>query len=137
MWSKACTILGVGELVDDQRFKAKADRVKNRRELNVILSERFLTDTTDAWFEKFDAEGIPVGPVLTHDDVFTNEHVLAREMAVETQHTKAGPFTVLGSPVKLSATPASIRRAAPTLGEHTDEILGEISGREGLWEAGD
>lgn len=129
MWARACRILGVEALVDDPRFATKADRVKNRDQLVPILAERFRTDTTDAWFARFDAEGIPVGPVMDHEQVFTNEHVLARDMVVETDHPTAGRFRVLGTPVKLSATPGSVRRPAPRLGEHTEEVLAELGER--------
>ena len=69
---------------------------------------------------------MPAGPVLTCDQVFADPHVAARAMAVEVEHPRAGATRVLGIPLKLSATPGSIRRPAPTLGQHTDEILGEL-----------
>jgi crotonobetainyl-CoA:carnitine CoA-transferase CaiB-like acyl-CoA transferase len=61
--------------------------------------------------------------MLNYDEVFTDPHVLARDMYVATENAKAGRFDTIGVPVKMSATPGSVRRAAPTLGEHTDEVL--------------
>ncbi len=58
--------------------------------------------------------------------VFTDPHVKAREMAVEVDHARAGRTRVLGIPFKLSQTPGAVRRPAPTLGQHTDEILGQL-----------
>ena len=94
------------------------------------LQERFKTDTSEAWFVKLDAVGIPAGPVMYHDEVFHDPHVLAREMVVEVDHTTAGRQRTLGTPVKLSDTKGSIRRAAPLLGEHTDEVLAELEAQD-------
>jgi crotonobetainyl-CoA:carnitine CoA-transferase CaiB-like acyl-CoA transferase len=68
--------------------------------------------------------GIPAGPVLAYDEVFTDPHVLARNMWVATEHEKAGRFHTMGVPVKLSETPGAVRRAAPALGQHNAEVLG-------------
>jgi len=128
MWAKAATVLGVEHLIDDPRFRTKADRVAHNAELVALLQERFLTETTQHWFERLDAVGVPAGPVLDHGQVFTNEQTLAREMVVEIDHPAAGRTETLGIPVKLKATPGSIRRPAPRHGEHTEEILDEIYG---------
>ena len=69
--------------------------------------------------------GIPAGPVLHYDEVFTDPHILAREMVARTDHPVTGPFHTLGVTVKLSDTPGSVRLPAPRLGEHTAEVLGE------------
>jgi crotonobetainyl-CoA:carnitine CoA-transferase CaiB-like acyl-CoA transferase len=130
LWLKACKVLGCEELTKDERFLTKADRVANNKALVALLQERFITDTTEAWFEKLDAEGIPAGPVQYHDEVFNDPHILAREMVVEVDHTTAGRQRTLGTPVKLSDTKGSIRRAAPLLGEHTDEVLAELLAEE-------
>src|SRR5207245_2857021 len=78
------------------------------------------------WLEKLEAAGVPAGPILTYDQVFADPQVKAREMAVEVNHPTAGRTRVLGVPVKLSKTPGAVRRPAPTLGQHTDEVLGEL-----------
>ena len=69
-----------------------------------------------------EAEGIPAGPVLHHDEVFADPQILARGMVAEVEHAKAGKQKTLGVPLKMSATPGGVRRAAPTLGQHDDEI---------------
>jgi crotonobetainyl-CoA:carnitine CoA-transferase CaiB-like acyl-CoA transferase len=71
-----------------------------------------------------EAEGIPAGPVLHHDEVFADPQVLARGMVAEVEHAKAGRQKTLGVPLKMSATPGGVRRAAPVLGQHDDEIKG-------------
>jgi formyl-CoA transferase len=59
---------------------------------------------------------------MHHDEVFADPQILARGMVGEVTHAKAGKQKTLGVPVKLSATPGGLRRAAPTLGEHNDEL---------------
>ena len=113
-------------LTEDPRFLTKADRVANNKALVALLQERFITATSQEWFEKLDAVGIPAGPVQYHDEVFHDPHVMAREMVVEVDHPAAGRHRTLGTPIKLSDTPGSIRRPAPMLGEHTEEVLAEL-----------
>ena len=67
-----------------------------------------------------EAEGIPAGPVLHHDEVFADPQILARGMVAEVEHAKAGRQKTLGVPIKMSATPGGVRRAAPTLGQHDE-----------------
>jgi crotonobetainyl-CoA:carnitine CoA-transferase CaiB-like acyl-CoA transferase len=125
-WRRLCQILGLEALAAEPRFAAGADRVKHRRELAALLQERFERETSAHWLERLEAEGIPAGPVLTYDQVFADPHVLARNMVVPLTHPVAGPTRVVGIPVKLSETPGAIRRPAPTLGQHTTEVLAEL-----------
>ena len=70
---------------------------------------------------------MPTGPIKTVAEVLDDDpHVQAREMVVEVDHPVVGPMKTLGVPVKLSATPGAVRRPAPLLGQHTDEILAEL-----------
>jgi len=125
-WRAICAVLGVERLADDPRFATPALRVAHREELEALLGPRFLTAPTAVWLEKLEAAGVPAGPILTYDQVFADPQVKAREMAVEVNHPTAGRTRVLGVPVKLSKTPGAVRRPAPTLGQHTDEVLGEL-----------
>jgi crotonobetainyl-CoA:carnitine CoA-transferase CaiB-like acyl-CoA transferase len=126
-WLKLCAILGLPELPDDPRFATNAKRVANNKLLVALLQARLETDDSAAWLARFEAAGIPAGPVLSHDEVFADPQILAREMVVEIDHPKAGRSKTLGVTVKLSETPGSIRRPAPVLGEHTEEILAELA----------
>lgn len=125
-WERLCAILARPELAHDPRFLTNADRVRNNDTLISLLQAEFLKKPASHWLEAMDAAGIPCGPVLGFGEVLRNEHVLARKMVVDTEHPTAGRIKTLGVVAKLSATPGSIRRAAPRMGEHTQDVLPEI-----------
>jgi crotonobetainyl-CoA:carnitine CoA-transferase CaiB-like acyl-CoA transferase len=121
-YQRLCHLVGRPELVDDPRFASNAKRVANNEAIVELLQERLRLKTTDQWMKALEAEGIPAGPVLYHDEVFTDPQILARGMVAEVEHAKAGRQKTLGVPIKMSATPSKVRRAAPTLGQHDGEI---------------
>jgi crotonobetainyl-CoA:carnitine CoA-transferase CaiB-like acyl-CoA transferase len=77
------------------------------------------------WTDRLNAAGVPAGPVNTVPAALEQAQITARQMVVEVEHPVAGMLRMLGTPLKLSAQPASIRRPPPVLGQHTDEILAE------------
>jgi formyl-CoA transferase len=81
---------------------------------------------TEEWVAHLLSVGVPAGPIHDYAQAVADPHTLAREMVVEMEHPEAGTVYGLGIPVKLSATPGSIRRPAPLLGQHTEEILAEL-----------
>src|SRR5262245_61841529 len=121
---KLCALIGKPELADDPRFRTNADRVKNNDVIVALLQEEVKKRNTANWMAALEAEGIQAGPVLHHDEVFADPQSLARGMVAEVTHAKAGRQKTLGVPLKMSATPGGVRRAAPTLGQHDDEIKG-------------
>ena len=125
-FEKVCELIGAPELKDDPRFRRNADRVANNVALAALLQERLRTRPASDWLAMLEKAGIPAGPVLHYDEVFTDPQILARDMVVETEHPETGPFRTLGVPVKMSETPGAIRRPAPRLGEHTDEVLSDV-----------
>jgi crotonobetainyl-CoA:carnitine CoA-transferase CaiB-like acyl-CoA transferase len=115
--------MGMPELADDPRFNTQDKRSQNREELIPILSDCFRTRTMDEWFACMDAAGIPCGPINTLDRTLSDPQAIARNMVVEVDHPIAGRIVNIGSPIKLSDTPAAFRTPAPSLGQHTEEIL--------------
>ena len=115
---------GRADLIADPRFKTVADRVKHNDVLVEMLAEQLREKSSAHWLTALEEAGIPAGPVLHYDEVFTNPQILARGMVARTDHPVTGPFHTLGVPVKLSATPGAVHLPAPRLGEHTAEILG-------------
>ena len=130
-WDRFTDIIGRPELRQDPRFLKNADRVKNNDALIAIIESELKKKPKSHWLGEMEKAGIPCGPVLNYDEVFTDPHILSREMYVPTEHPKAGTFKTLGVPVKMSETPGSVRRAAPTLGQHTEEVLTELKARKG------
>ena len=87
-----------------------------------------MTKTSDEWYEQLVAANVPVTYVNTVDKVISNEQVVAREMIVEANHPKVGPFKMADTPIKMSETKGGFRTPAPVLGENTDEILRDYLG---------
>ncbi len=123
LWSRLCNALGREELIEDERFATNPDRMENRAELVEELERSTREKSTDEWIEILFEAGFPAGPIYNYEQVFEDPHTLAREMMVEMDHPVEGKVKGLGIPVKLSETPGRIRRAAPLLGEHTEETL--------------
>jgi crotonobetainyl-CoA:carnitine CoA-transferase CaiB-like acyl-CoA transferase len=128
-WLRLCAALGVPELASDPRFDTNGDRVRNRDVLRPLVAEAVARRSTGEWLAALDAADVPVGPVRDLDAVFADPQVAAREMVVAVDHPTIGELRLPGIPYKLSATPGSIRRPPPLLGEHTDEILAELGFR--------
>jgi len=127
LWPVACRTLGLPELIDDARFSTAQARSEHRDELTRLVQQAFLRRPSAAWIAAFQAAGVPTGPIKTVAEVLDEDpHVQAREMVVDLDHPVVGPMKTLGVPVKLSATPGAVRRPAPLLGQHTDEILTEL-----------
>jgi len=132
---KVCELIGKPELPDDPRFKTNALRVKNNGAIVALLQAEIVTRSTAEWMTALEAAGIPAGPVLHHDEVFADPQILARGMVAEVDHATAGRQKTLGVPVKLSATPGGVRRAAPTLGQHDAELKKKKAKGETSWSA--
>lgn len=102
----------------EQQFEAKPA-------LQAIFAERFATNTTEHWCARLEAEGLLNAPVLSLEQTLDDAQTAANGMIVEAEHPLAGTVRMLRAPIKLSATPQTIRRAAPRLGEHNEEVLRE------------
>jgi crotonobetainyl-CoA:carnitine CoA-transferase CaiB-like acyl-CoA transferase len=125
LWEKLCDAIGRPDLPEDPRFSTNADRMDNRPALSAELEVIFRARGTDDWVELLLGAGVPAGPVLDYGQILGGDpHARARGMIQQTDHPVAGAVNVLGSPLKLSKTPASIRRPPPLLGEHNAEIPG-------------
>ncbi len=122
---------GHPELARDPRFATNPLRVQNRDVLVPLLAEMVATRRRDEWIAMLEEVGVPCGPINDVGEVFANEQVRAREMAVELPHPSAGKVTLVRSPMKMSATPATSAKAPPLLGEHTDEVLRDVLGKNG------
>jgi formyl-CoA transferase/CoA:oxalate CoA-transferase len=126
LWRRFTAATGLGDLTDDPRYATNPDRVRNRDTLRPRIEAALAARTSAEWTELLGAAGVPAGPVATVPEALEHPQVAAREMVVELEHPVAGKLKTLGSPLKLSGNPASIRCPPPTLGQHTDEVLAEL-----------
>lgn len=123
LWEKFCGVLGAPDLLRDPRFIDNPARVRNSHELAALIQERMLGESRSHWLAALEAGGIPAGPVLHHDETYADPQVQARDMIRQIEHPTAGMLNLLGTVNKLSDTPNDIRRPAPLLGQHSEEIL--------------
>jgi len=122
-WERIADVLGHPQWREDPRFRTNSDRMANLPALVALMNEVIAAQDKAHWIAAFDAAGVPVGPVNTIAEALADPQTLARGMVVETMHPQAGATRSLGCPVHFSATPTSVTRPAPLLGEHTREVL--------------
>ncbi len=124
-WLKLTEALGAPKLKDDRRFATNDARMANLPALVETLAPLFKKRGSAEWLERLEAAGVPAGPVLDIAQMHADPQTRAREMVVETPHSRLGPVKTLGAPIRFTGTPGGVRRAAPVLGEHTREVLQE------------
>ncbi|HLZ07521.1 MAG TPA: CoA transferase, partial [Chloroflexota bacterium] len=121
-----CETVGGGDLAADSRFATNPARVANRAALEVELTHIFSRRDAAEWVAELRAAGIPCASINNVDEAFVHEQVRALDVVGEITHPTVGELKLVRSPMHLSATPATIRHAPPTLGQHTDEVLTEV-----------
>ncbi|WP_432396856.1 CaiB/BaiF CoA transferase family protein [Pseudarthrobacter sp. L19] len=126
LWRRFAQELGDAALAADPRYASNPSRVAHREELIPAIEAIMRTRTTEDWVRALDEAGVPVGPIQTVDQALVDPQVLARGMVAELDHPTAGPMKVVGCPVRLTRTPASVRTAPPVLGQDTDQVLASL-----------
>ncbi|MGE5649028.1 MAG: CaiB/BaiF CoA transferase family protein [Bacillota bacterium] len=116
-------------LAVDERFATNPMRVRHRGTLVPMLAEMVKSKTKQEWIDLLEAAGVPCGPINNLDEVFGNPQVRARGMRVDLPHPSGGTVQLVGSPIKMSATPPRYDAPPPLLGQHTREVLGEMLGK--------
>ena len=127
-WREFCEVLGAPQLEDDERFKDAGARAKNREELIRVLDGIFAAKEKDRWIADFDRAGVKFayGPINDLSEALSDPQVAANEYIVDYDHPALGPIKQVAFPGKFSRAETSIRRPAPEVGEHTEEILLEM-----------
>ena len=125
-WPRFCEAIGLSELVADPRFATNGDRVVHREALRPLIAERLASRSSVEWAAVLDAADVPNGAVADVLDAFGSPEAAALGMAAEVEHPSMGVIRQAGIPLMFGATPGAIRTAPPLLGEHSDEILGEL-----------
>ena len=126
MYERFCNAIGLSELIDDERFVTSAGRSKNRVEMNALISEVTVTNSSKHWIDMLNEAGCPSGPINSMDGVFADPQVQHLHMAVGVDHPRLGKFDVVNQAIKMSRTPSAVRTATPDQGEHTDAVLAEL-----------
>jgi crotonobetainyl-CoA:carnitine CoA-transferase CaiB-like acyl-CoA transferase len=124
-WLRALEALDAQQLVDDPRFRDNAARMGHLEELEAALAPYFRARSSEDLLARFEARGVPAGPVYDVNQMHRDPQVLAREMVVQVEHARLGPVRTIGLPVKFSDTPGEVIRGAPLYGQHTREVLRE------------
>jgi crotonobetainyl-CoA:carnitine CoA-transferase CaiB-like acyl-CoA transferase len=123
LWQRFCReVINRPDLLERPEFRRR-ERPAHVDQLEAELAEVLGTKPTEHWVDALDRAGVPGGPVLTYSQALAQPQVAARDMVVEVDHPVIGRMRALGMPAKLSETPASIRRPAPLLGQHSREVL--------------
>ncbi len=125
LFERLCHLLGHPEWTREPDFADDTARVANRQALAGRIEAVTRTRPRAHWLALFEEHGVPCGPINTYADVFADEQIAARNMVVQTDHPTLGRLRTLGTPLKMSRTPPRPGRAAPLLGQHTDEVLRE------------
>ncbi|CEJ94362.1 hypothetical protein VHEMI09899 [[Torrubiella] hemipterigena] len=123
-----CRLLGLDSLPDDERFATNPKRVDNRDELSRIFNNVLRSKTTDEWLQVFEGTGLPFAPINNMQRTFDHPQAEARDMvaSVAVEAAKSGKMKLIGPAIKFSESQTGIRREPPVLGQHTDEVLGEL-----------
>lgn len=126
LFEKLATAIGKTDLLKDPRYKENSLRKKNESTLNKAIEEWTSPHTTKDVCNILEAAAIPVGPILTIDELVEDPHLKARNMLVDIPHPKFGMIKYPGNPIKYSKTSDLCFTSAPLLGEHNEEVLKTI-----------
>lgn len=125
-FKKLCKAIDAIYLAEDPKYIINSERVKNRDQLISSLQSIIQNLPSKQLIEKLNQVGVPCGPIQSMNEVFSDPHILERNMLMEYEHPSAGAVKLVGSPIKLSRTNPTMNRTPPMLGEHTNEVLMEI-----------
>jgi formyl-CoA transferase len=126
IWLRFLEAIGRLELGDDPAFATGAERSKNRDALNARLQAILREQTSAHWIDSLNAAGVPCGPINTIDQVFADPQVRHVGLAQPVRSHERGDTELVGQPIVMSRTNSRIRTPPPLMGEHSEEILGEL-----------
>ena len=127
-FARCAEVLGHPEWAKDERFNSNRARVENREAIDGLLNAALAHGAADIWLGKLKAVGVPCGKINSVAEALDDPHTAARRMVETVEHPVIGTLKMLGIPFKFSDTACSVRRAPPTLGQHSDEVLAKELG---------
>lgn len=125
-WSAFTVAAGHPEWQEDERFMTPALRDLNINDRLELIQSVLETATTDEWMARLEAAGVPCAPVLTRKEIPDHPQIKASEILLELEHPQAGPLRQARAAARFDKTPPKVRRMAPLLGQHTEEIMIEL-----------
>jgi len=125
-WVGLTRALEQPQWLEDERFKTPASRAENVEARLQLTQDVLIGRPSGEWLDRLTKEDVPSAPVLTRNQVIRHPHVQAMAIVEEVEHPAAGHLRQARAAARFSGTPAGIRRPAPALGEHTNEILREL-----------
>jgi len=125
IWNRFAPLVDIDP--STSRFLTNAQRIANKEELHDLMSAPMARRTVREWLELFDAAGVPAGRVKTIEEVYDTEQVRQQGLVWSVEHTTLGPIELPGSPLRFGRSVVGVRRAPPTLGEHSVEVRHEMS----------
>jgi formyl-CoA transferase/CoA:oxalate CoA-transferase len=126
IWKRFCPAIGRPELADDPRFRSNRERMAHYEVMKPELDRALAAKTRAEWTQVLRAASVPCGAVRDVSEVLADPQLGARSMVATLEHPTVGATRVIGTPIKLSNTPGSVRTAPPTLGQHTEAVLAEL-----------
>jgi succinate--hydroxymethylglutarate CoA-transferase len=127
-FARCAEVLGHPEWAKDERFNSNRARVENREAIDGLLNTALAHGAADIWLDKLKAVGVPCGKINSVAEALDDPHTAARRMVETVEHPVIGTLKMLGIPFKFSDTACSVRRAPPTLGQHSEEVLAKELG---------
>lgn len=130
VWGNVCDVIGKPEWKEAEGYATPPERLDKLNEIFDIIEEWTMTKTKFEVMDICNPLNIPVGPILSMKELAEDEGLRATGAIVEVDHPERGKYLSVGCPIKLSDSPAVVKRS-PLLGEHTQEILTEVLGYSG------
>ncbi len=128
VYERLARAIGRPDLIDDPRFATNPARVENADALDEVIGGWFATKTQDEILNLFEAEGVSGGPVNDAKDVFESEHFRDREAIIEVDDAELGTVAMQNVFPRLATAPGRVRSTGPRLGEHNEDVLGNLLG---------
>lgn len=125
-WARLCRVLDVPHLAEDPRITDPLRRNEVNEEAWPVFEAVFLSQPSQTWLEALEEADVPCAPIVDRRKVRFEEQIIANDIIVPVDHPVVGRTHIAGTPVRLSDMPSVVLRPAPTLGQHTDEILEEL-----------
>jgi crotonobetainyl-CoA:carnitine CoA-transferase CaiB-like acyl-CoA transferase len=124
-WQRFCRALGLEHLAHEPLFATSQARADNSEALFSVLDGIISTKSRDEWGKLIEEHDVPSAPILLPHEVFDHPQMVENELVIEVDSPGIGKVKMPGHLVRLSEGPPVVRRAAPALGEHTAQVLGE------------